>query len=119
MSKPGYDILPRILRLQEASRYLGMDKNKFNAKVRPYLTEVSWGPQSIGFDRLEIDAFVDEYMRCNGRPGQTYHGGKTWDKKERPVSSNDKASGTSTSKSTGSEFAKALAQLTEEKPKRA
>ena len=30
---------PRILRFRDAPRYLGMDRNRFNWEVRPYLTE--------------------------------------------------------------------------------
>jgi len=60
-------ILPRLIRLRDAPGYLGMDRNKFNADVRPHLTEVPLGPQAIAFDRLELDAWVDEYIQCNGR----------------------------------------------------
>jgi hypothetical protein len=28
-------IQPRIIRLKDAATYLGMDKNRFNAEVRP------------------------------------------------------------------------------------
>ena len=31
--------LPRIIRLRDAPAYLGMDKNRFNAEVRPHLHE--------------------------------------------------------------------------------
>ena len=52
---------PRILRFRDAPSYLGMDRNRFNAEVRPYLTEIPIGKQGIGFDRLELDAWVDDY----------------------------------------------------------
>ena len=54
--KPGIE--PRIIRFRDASHYLGMDRNRFNAEVRPYLTEVPIGSQGIGFDRLELDSLV-------------------------------------------------------------
>ena len=56
------------MRFRDAPRYLGMDRNRFNAEVRPYLTEIPIGKQGIGFDRLELDAWVDDYMSRNGRP---------------------------------------------------
>ena len=45
-----------------------MDRNRFNAEVRPHLTEIPIGIQGIGFDRLELDAWVDDYKSRNGRP---------------------------------------------------
>ncbi|MFC1560656.1 hypothetical protein ACFL3W_01810 [Pseudomonadota bacterium] len=36
-------ITPRLIRFRDAPRYLGMDRNRFNAEVRPYL-----GPIRIG-----------------------------------------------------------------------
>ena len=61
-------ILPRLIRLRDAPAYLGMDRNRFNAEVRPGLTEVPIGAQGIAFDRLELDAWVDDYVARNGRP---------------------------------------------------
>ena len=52
---------PRILRFRDAPSYLGMDRNRFNAQVRPCVTEIPIGKQGIGFDRLELDAWVDDY----------------------------------------------------------
>ena len=71
---------PRILRFRDAPRYLGMDRNRFNAEVRPHLTEIPIGKQGIGFDRLELDAWVDDYKSRNGRPAigkETSHGTQT------------------------------------------
>ena len=45
-------LLPRIIRLREAPSYLGMDRNRFNVEVRPFLTEIPIGQQGVGFDRL-------------------------------------------------------------------
>ena len=47
-----------------------MDRNRFNAEVRPYLTEVPIGKQGIGFDRLELDAWAEDYKSRNGRPAR-------------------------------------------------
>ena len=60
-------ILPRLLRLRDAPAYLGMDRNRFNREVRPYLTIIPVGRQGVAFDRLELDAWVDDYVSCNGR----------------------------------------------------
>jgi hypothetical protein len=46
-----------------------MDRNRFNSDVRPYVTEIPIGEQGIAFDRLELDRWVDDYVACNGRPG--------------------------------------------------
>jgi len=51
-------LIPRLVRLREAPFYLGMDRNRFNAEVRPYLVEIRMGEQGIAFDRLDLDAWV-------------------------------------------------------------
>ena len=63
-------ILPRIIRLRDAPAYLGMDKNRFNAEVRPRVHEKRMGKQGVAFDRLELDAWADQYFDCNGRSAQ-------------------------------------------------
>ena len=60
-------LLPRVIRLRDAPRYLGMDRNRFNRDVRPYLGEFPIGIQGVAFDRIELDAWVDHYVFCNGR----------------------------------------------------
>ncbi len=60
----------RFYRLRDAPTYLGMDVNRFNDKVRPYLTEIPIGVQGIAFDRVEMDEWVDEYIARNGRPAE-------------------------------------------------
>jgi mevalonate pyrophosphate decarboxylase len=94
-----------------------MDRNRFNAEVRPELTEIPIGEQGVAFDRLDLDAWVDEYKSRNGRPGQP-KGAKTWDAKDRPVSTSAMGSGTSTSKSEAAAFVRALAQVASKKRKR-
>jgi hypothetical protein len=69
--------LPRLLRFRDAPRYLGMDRNRFNAEVRPFLTAIPIGRQGIAFDRLELDAWVDEYVSRTGRPAAERR--KPWD----------------------------------------
>ncbi len=104
---------PRVIRFRDAPAYLGMDRNRFNAEARPFLTEVPIGTQGIGFDRLELDAWFEDYKSCNGRPAQK--GDYAWDANESPASSKGLESGTSTSASSGGEFAKALVQLASKK----
>jgi len=58
---------PRLIRMRDAPSYLGMDRSNFNKLARPHLTEISIGVQGIAFDRLEIDAFVEDYISRNGR----------------------------------------------------
>ncbi len=104
-------LLPRLIRLRDAPFYLGMDRNRFNAEVRPYLTEIPIGEQGIAFDRLDLDAWVDQYKSRNGRPGQP-KGDQLWDAKERPASIDVTGSGTSTSSTEEAAFAKALESAT-------
>ncbi len=104
---------PRIIRLRDAPAYLGMDRNRFNAEVRPILTEIPIGVQGIGFDRLELDAWVEDYVARNGRPARK--GVSVWDAKPHPVSSSEAGSGTSTSVFTEGAFARALEQLKSKK----
>lgn len=61
---------PRFVRFRDAPDYLGMDRNRFNAEVRPYLTEIPIGTQGVAFDRLDLDAWAEHYKNRNGRPGQ-------------------------------------------------
>ena len=79
LSIRGVVILPRIIRLRDAPDYLGMDKNRFNAEVRPLIIEMNIGSHGIGFDRLDLDAWVDDYKHRTGR-SNSLKGIKTWDK---------------------------------------
>jgi hypothetical protein len=106
--------LPRVPRFRDAPGYLGMYRNRFNAEVRPYLTEVPIGTQGIGIDRLELDAWVDDYVSRNGRPARK--GEIPWDANKSPASLCGTGSGISTNVSSGGEFAEALAQLRSRKP---
>ena len=61
-------LLRRFYRRRDAPLYLGMDRNRFDKEVRPQLTEIPIGTQGIAFDRLEMDAWADDYKSRNGRP---------------------------------------------------
>jgi hypothetical protein len=94
--------------MRDAPAYLGMDKNRFNVEVRPYLTEIPLGAQCIAFDRLDLDSWVDQYIERNGRKRATDKGGKQC-QNAQPVSLKEARPGTSTRKSGGTEgFTKAL-----------
>ncbi len=110
-------IQPRIIRLKDAPGYLGMDKNKFNELVRPFVTEIRYGSMSIGFDKLDLDAWIDDYIRRNGCPGKQKGGDKPWRGKSYQGSSSAAQSGISTSSSEAAEFAKALERANSRKRK--
>jgi len=103
-------LLPRLVRLRDAPAYIGMDRNRFNADVRPYLTRIPIGQQGIAFDRLELDAWVEDYISRNGRPAKR---SETWDAENHLASRKEVEFGGSTkeSKDTG-EWQKAVARLT-------
>jgi hypothetical protein len=103
-----------VIRLKDAPSYLGMDRNRFNADVRPYVTEMGMGKQGVAFDRLDLDTWFEEYKSRNGRPGQP-KGEMTWDVKERQGSSKEPVSGISISKPTDGVFAKAVEQIASKK----
>lgn len=108
---------PRLIRLRDAHRYVGTDPNRFNAEVRPYVTEVRIGIRGIAFDRLDLDKWVDEYKKWNGRPGKAMKGGKLWGRKSPQVLSREGVFGTSEKRSGVAEFEEALAQATSRKRK--
>jgi len=92
------------------SSHLGMDRNRFNAEVRPHVTEIPIGSQGVAFDRLDLDAWANDYKSRNGRPGQS-NGDSIWDANERRGTSKKAGSGTSRSRSTGTGLAKVMERL--------
>ena len=72
-------ITPRLIRFRDAPRYLG-NRNRFNTDVRPYLVEIRIGKQGVAFDRLEMDAWVDQYISRNGCPAEP-SGENSWQRK--------------------------------------
>jgi hypothetical protein len=114
--KSAASLSPRFIRLRDAPLYLAMDKNRFNREVRPQLTNIPIGSQGIAFDRLELDAWAEDYVRRNGRPAALPEGRKSWDNVNRPASPCEVRSGTSTKTSTERAFARALAQAISGKP---
>ena len=106
-------LLPRLIRLRDAPFYLGMDRNRFNAEVRKQMTTIPIGRQGVAFDRLELDAWVEDHKSRNGRPAADRR--KPWDVEKRQDSSIEAGSGTSTRESEVNAFAKALARATSKK----
>ena len=111
------NILPRLIRLRDAPGYCGMDPNRFNDEVRPHLIEIPIGKQGVAFDRLDLDAWVDQYKERNGRPGKRKGAGKPWDARKSRASLAGKGHGISTKLSEEEEFAKALERATSKKRK--
>jgi len=102
-------LLPRLIRLRDAPHYLGMDRNRFNAEVRPFVTEIRIGIQGIAFDRLDLDAWAEDYKQRNGRPGTPRKGEHLWGVHAARAYAGAAASGTSRNKSEElAAFAKAL-----------
>lgn len=111
-------LLPRLIRLRDAPTYLGMDRHRFNNDVRPSLVEIPMGTQGIAFDRLDLDAWVDDYIQCSGRPAVTRQRSlEQWDEKNRQVSLKEATTGISTKRSSDAEFERVLAQVTSKKQK--
>lgn len=113
---PKKRIIPRLIRYRNAPAYLGMDKNRFNKEVRPALIELPIGKRGIAFDRLDLDAWIDDYKDRNGCPVQRRI---VWDKDKKGCQGSSKGArfGTLTKGSTGSAFAKALERLSSRKHK--
>jgi len=106
---------PRIIRLKDAPMYCGMDKNRFNKEVRPYLIEIPIGSQGIGFDRLDLDAWLEQYKESHGRLGKAIEGGSSWGRKPHQDSSCAATHGTFRNKSARQEFEKAVERATSRK----
>lgn len=104
---------PRWIRLGVAPSYMGMDKNRFNKEVRPYLIEIPIGKQGIAFDRVDLDDWMEEYKsRCGRSPKRR---GNLLCQSESQVSINEaqRASGTLINASKDmDDFTRALAQVT-------
>ncbi len=106
-------LLPRLVRFRDAPGYLGMDRNRFNIEVRPFLTTIPIGQQGLAFDRLELDVWVEEYISCNGRPAKR---SELWDAKNHQACRKEAGSGGSTRKSKDTEdWQKAAARIISKK----
>jgi hypothetical protein len=43
-----------------------VNRNKFNADFRPYLTEIPLGRQALALDRVELDALISSHQEWSG-----------------------------------------------------
>ncbi len=111
----GVVLLPRFVRLRDAPDYLGMDRNRFNAEVRPIMTEIPIGIQGVAFDRLDLDAWAEQYKKRNGRPAHL-KGNYLWDANAVPDSDCAMGFGTSRSKYVDAKFSKALERASSQQP---
>lgn len=73
--------------------------------------DIPIGIKGIAFDRLEMDAWVEQYKHCNGRPASA-EGVQIWDVNKRRDYGNATASGTSRNECLATNFSKALARAT-------
>src|SRR5271157_5772918 len=88
-------VSPRFIRLRDAPRYLGMDRNRFSREVRPYVTQIPIGVQGIAFDRLDLDRWADQYKASNGRRPSFEKGANLWG--EQDIQGLESVTGTGTS----------------------
>ena len=109
--------VPQLIRVRDAPTYLGMDKNRFNREVRPTLAAIPIGTRGIAFDRIDLDAWADNYKSRNGRPAALSERSKSWEIQNRQASPNAVGSGMSINSSEEHAFAKALEQATSGKRK--
>jgi len=110
-------VLPRFIRHKDAPAYLGVDRNKFDVEIRPALTEIPLGKRSLAFDRLDLDAWADEYKRRNGRSSRKM--GKLSCEQEQKVFKSSKAASVPSTKSTkGSASSPGLEQSAKSSRKR-
>lgn len=106
---------PRLIRLRDAPKYLGMDRNRFNNEVRPYLITLKIGQQGIAFDRLDLDQWADVYKKYQGKPAQRPI---QWQTKELQALAKEKKASKQISKTIDEEFQHLVEQLLEKKTTR-
>jgi len=89
-----------------------MDKNRFNAEVRPYLTEIPIGTRGVAFDRVDLDVWFEDYKSRSGRPGKVMERGTSWGRKSHQDLSSVPVPGTSKRQSQVDDFGNVLGQVT-------
>lgn len=83
MDKRGYNC-------QEALHYLGIKRRAFEKYFRPLLSPVRLGTSLI-FDRIDLDALLEQHKSRNGRPVEK--GVHTWAELKPASTKTSKASG--------------------------
>jgi len=119
MTKITNNFKPRLLRLRDAPRYLGMDRHRFNIDVRSYVTEIKIGNHGVAFDTLELDAWVDNYKQHHSRPPATQRL-DIWptNKHSKPTSKVNVTTSTARQESIDEAYAKALQLILQQKKQR-
>ena len=106
-----------LLSRPEAAALLRVSLNTFDRRVASDLPKVLIGRRVL-FRRIDIESWINNTPGCYERPALFSQGDRTWDKNELSKDSFYVTEfGTSKNISTGSEFEKALAQLTNGKRK--
>lgn len=104
-----------LLTRREAADLLRVSVNTFDRQVRNRIPKLNIGRRVL-FRRIDIEDWIDKTAGCYERPALFQDGDSKWDKRKQSKDSfNVTAFGTSRNKSAGSEFEKALVQLTNEK----
>src|SRR5439155_26015012 len=75
---------PRLIRYRDAPSYCGVGRRVFDRYIRPWLIVIRIGKVGIAFDRLDLDASIEQHKLCSGRPPEK---GDSWDAQERRESS--------------------------------
>src|ERR1700693_6090418 len=58
----------------------GLGRRVFDRNIRPWLTVIPIGKEGVAFDRLDLDAWIEQHKSCSGRPPEK---GEPWDAQER------------------------------------
>ncbi|CAI8820032.1 conserved hypothetical protein [Pseudomonas chlororaphis] len=114
---------PRFIRAGDAPAYLAMSREEFKNTVRPYVREFPIGERGVGFDRQELDDWASAYVEARAieKKGaseqqsprsERHEGDPQWRENRSQASPKGKVSGTSTRKSTVSDFMKAQELVT-------
>lgn len=103
---------PRLIRLRDAAKYLGMDRNRFNNEVRPFLVTLKIGQQGIAFDRFDLDQWADEFKKSLGNPPQRL---MRWQKPGAQTLLRENKYSTTAKKTDDAEFQQLVNQLLKKK----
>jgi hypothetical protein len=107
-------VTPRIVRFRDARHYVGMDRNRFNAEVRPHVTEIPIASRGSASTAMNLMLGCTSMSAATGVPHEKEQQNGTQIKYQDSPSG--AGSGTSTSSCSGGEFARALAHLDSKKP---
>lgn len=107
---------PRLLRTNEAHDYLRMNRKTFDKWVRPFIAYIRIGQRGIAFDKLDLDAWIEEHKQRDELPVSNT-GEHLWEEPAHRAYKNVMATGKLTRRFSDSEFAKVLEQATLRKRK--